>query len=165
MKTRLSISQIRGVAHLRPEGYVEDVLSKGEVVVLPEGEYLDIEMGELMALIDKYKDHVRPHNDAEFLRRFHAGPGTELKVLLAGWPFRIQTTANCKCNRRANYMNEKGCDWCEANVDEIVGWLREEAQERGLPFVDVVGRLLVRRAIANARRKEAADAGRSQRQD
>ena len=58
-----------------------------------------------------------------------------------------------------------GCDWCQANIDEIVGWLRESAAERGLPFVDAAGRLLVRRAIANARRKEAADAGRSQRQD
>jgi hypothetical protein len=42
--------------------------------------------------------------------------------------------------------------WCEANVDTIVGWLREQAEARGLPFLDIAGRLLVRRAIANARR-------------
>jgi hypothetical protein len=43
--------------------------------------------------------------------------------------------------------------WCEANMAEIVGWLREEAAARGLPFFDAAGRLLVRRAIANARRR------------
>jgi hypothetical protein len=49
-------------------------------------------------------------------------------------------------------MDTRGCDWCEANLDTIVGWLREEAEKRGLPFLDVAGRLLVRRAIRNARR-------------
>ena len=45
--------------------------------------------------------------------------------------------------------------WCEANIEEIVGWLRESAEERGLPFVDMAARLLVRRAIHNARKAEA----------
>ena len=53
-------------------------------------------------------------------------------------------------------MDANGCDWCEANIEEIVGWLRESAAERGLPFVDIAGRVLVRRAIHNARRKEQA---------
>jgi hypothetical protein len=48
-------------------------------------------------------------------------------------------------------MDERGCDWCEANIDMIVGWLREEAANRKLPFVDAAGRMLVRRAIRNAR--------------
>jgi hypothetical protein len=47
--------------------------------------------------------------------------------------------------------------WCEAHLDEIVGWLREEATKRGLPFLDAAGRVLIRRAISNAR-KEAARA-------
>jgi hypothetical protein len=41
--------------------------------------------------------------------------------------------------------------WCEAHLDEIVGWLREEATKRKLPFIDAAGRMLVRRAIKNAR--------------
>jgi hypothetical protein len=45
--------------------------------------------------------------------------------------------------------------WCEAHMDEIVGWLREEATKRGLPFIDAAGRLLVRRAISNSRKAEA----------
>ena len=77
-------------------------------------------------------------------------PGTELKKLLA----RVGITASpdCSCNARAAEMDRQGVEWCEANVDTIVGWLREQAEARGLPFLDLAGRLLVRRAIANARR-------------
>ena len=80
------------------------------------------------------------------------GPGTELKKLLAAWPFRIVAKPNCSCNAKARAMDARGCDWCEANLDGIVAWLREEATKRRLFFVDVAGRLLVRRAIRNARR-------------
>jgi hypothetical protein len=44
-------------------------------------------------------------------------------------------------------MNAKGNEWCSQNVDTIVGWLREEAQRRGLPFVDMIGKILINRAI------------------
>lgn len=80
------------------------------------------------------------------------GVGTELKKLLAGWPFYITASLDCSCNARARLMDERGIEWCEANIDEIVGWLREEATKRGLPFVDMAGRMLVKRAIKNARR-------------
>jgi hypothetical protein len=85
------------------------------------------------------------------------GPGTELKALLAGWPFHIVSSPDCKCNQRARYMDAKGCDWCESpeGMAEIMGFLRESAEERGLPFLDVAGRMLVRRAIHNARKAEA----------
>lgn len=82
-----------------------------------------------------------------------AGPGTELKKLLARAG--IVAANNCSCNARARTMDANGCEWCEANIDEIVGWLREEATKRGLPFVDLAGRVLVRRAIANARKEQA----------
>lgn len=78
------------------------------------------------------------------------GPGTELKKLLAR--VGITATPDCSCNARAAEMDRQGVEWCEANLDTIVGWLREQAAARGLPFLDVAGRLLVRRAIKNARR-------------
>ena len=80
------------------------------------------------------------------------GPGTELKKLLA--TVGITATPDCSCNARAAQMDRQGCDWCEANIDTIVGWLREQAEARGLPFLDVAGRMLVRRAIRNARRAQ-----------
>ena len=82
-----------------------------------------------------------------------SGPGTELKKLLA--KVGITATPNCSCNARARTMDANGCEWCEAHLDEIVGWLREEATKRGLPFLDAAGRVLVRRAISNARRESA----------
>jgi hypothetical protein len=66
----------------------------------------------------------------------------------------ITATPNCSCNARARIMDAKGIEWCERNVDTIVGWLREEAEKRRLPFVDLAGRLLVKRAIANAKRNQ-----------
>ncbi len=83
------------------------------------------------------------------------GPGTELKKLLK----RVGITAspNCSCNARARTMDQWGCDKCEERIDEIVGWLREEATKRRLPFIDAVGRMIVKRAIKIAR-KSALDA-------
>jgi hypothetical protein len=52
-------------------------------------------------------------------------------------------------------MDEWTCDENERRTGEIVSWMRDEASRRGLPFLDVAARLLVRRAIANARNAEA----------
>jgi hypothetical protein len=60
---------------------------------------------------------------------------------------------NCKCNTRARYLNSVGADWCEQNIETIVEWLKEEAAARGLPFISTVGRMIVRRAISNARKE------------
>jgi hypothetical protein len=81
------------------------------------------------------------------------GPGTELKKILA--LVGIVATDSCPCNSRAAEMDSQGVQWCEDNIDTIVGWLREEAAARGLPFFDIAGRLLVRRAIQNARKAAA----------
>jgi hypothetical protein len=78
------------------------------------------------------------------------GPGTELKKLLS--KIGITPKAGCKCLARAVEMDIRGCDWCDANVPTIVGWLREEATNRRLPFIDAAGTVLVTRAISNARR-------------
>lgn len=82
------------------------------------------------------------------------GPGEELKKLLA----RVGLSAEepgCQCKSRAAEMDRRGCDWCAANVDTIVGWLAEEAKRRRLPFFNAVGRVMVRRAINTARRHGA----------
>jgi len=88
---------------------------------------------------------------AAFLKDVPAyGPGTRLKSLLRAMG--IVASRNCSCNRRARIMDQEGPDWCEANIDTIVGWLREEAEKRGLPFLDIAGRMLVKRAIKLARK-------------
>lgn len=85
------------------------------------------------------------------------GPGTELKRLLAGWPLRITSSPDCSCNRVANEMDQWGPDECARpdRMDYIVAAMRDNAAKRGLPFLEAAARLLVRRAIAAARRKAA----------
>lgn len=78
--------------------------------------------------------------------------GSELKRMLHDW-FGVRASSGCPCDSRAAEMDRNGCEWCEANLDLIVGWLREEAGRRKLPFLNAAARLLVRRAISNARRK------------
>ena len=78
------------------------------------------------------------------------GPGTELKKLLA--LIGITAAPDCACNAHAAEMDAKGGEWCAANLDTIVGWLREQATARGLPFIDAAGKMLVKRAIRNAAR-------------
>lgn len=79
------------------------------------------------------------------------GPGTELKALLK--TIGITAKPNCSCNKRAKIMDEKGCDWCEENIDEIDGWLAEESKKRGLPYISLAGKTLIRLAIRRARKK------------
>ena len=80
------------------------------------------------------------------------GPGTELSRLLKR--IGIEPTPTCQCRAKQQQMDQWGCDECSRpeRIDEVVKVMREEAAARGLPFLDVAGRLLVRRAIQNARR-------------
>jgi hypothetical protein len=77
------------------------------------------------------------------------GPGSMLISQLKN--IGITSSPNCSCKARARLMNKNGCDWCETNIDTIVGWLREEATKRKLPFIDLAGKLLVKRSIRLSR--------------
>jgi hypothetical protein len=80
------------------------------------------------------------------------GPGTELSKLLKR--LGIEPTPTCSCRAKAQQMDMWGCDEASKpeRIDEVVAVMRAEAEARGLPFLDIAGRLLVRRAISNARR-------------
>ena len=92
-----------------------------------------------------------------------SGPGTELSRLLK--KFGIEPTPTCSCRAKAAQMDAWGCDECSKpeRIEEVVGVMRAEAKARGLPFLDVAARLLVRRAIHNARKAEAARAREAER--
>ena len=91
-------------------------------------------------------------------------PGTHLKQLLARFGISADEPG-CQCKSRAALMDRQGCEWVEANADTVVGWLREEAQKRGLPFIDAAGKMLVREAVRRARKDAAARARGPQRHD
>lgn len=80
------------------------------------------------------------------------GPGTELSKLLKR--FGIEPTPTCACRAKAQEMDMWGPDECQKpeRIAEVVAVMRAEAEARGLPFLDVAARLLVRHAIRNARK-------------
>lgn len=79
-----------------------------------------------------------------------SGPGTELKTILAN--LGIVAAPHCKCSRRAALMDKYGPEWCERNIETILGWLKEEADRRKMPFVRVAALALIKLAIRNARK-------------
>jgi hypothetical protein len=94
-----------------------------------------------------------PHKQPRDLsvRVLQGGAGSELKGLLK--LVGITAASGCSCNRHAAVMDQKGCDWCAANVDEISTWLEAEAKKRKLPYIRAAGKALIRLAIRNARKK------------
>lgn len=78
------------------------------------------------------------------------GPGTELKKLLRR--FGVVSSPDCRCEAMAARMNALGPDGSAEIIDEIIATMREEATRRGLPWIEAAARLLVKRAIANARK-------------
>lgn len=80
------------------------------------------------------------------------GPGTELKKLLA--KFGIVAMPGCSCNAMAAKMDAAGPDGAEAMIDEVLAVMKQEAGRRGLPWVEMAARMLVKRAIRNARARK-----------
>ncbi len=80
------------------------------------------------------------------------GAGTELQNLIA--KIGLRPGLNCKCGHHIREMNTNGVEWCKQNVATISAWLREEAQGARLPFTEIGAKLLIRKAISNAKKKQ-----------
>ena len=131
----VSRSALEEASKSRPEGYVTDVLSKAQ---RQNATHIFIPAEDYRSLKEKY---------------LPGGPGTELKKLLKS--IGIEAKPNCSCNKRAQLMDQneaRAPGWCEANIEEISGWLQEEAHKRGLPYIASAGKLLIRMAIKRAKR-------------
>lgn len=90
--------------------------------------------------------HVPPVNTA--------GPGSQLKILLARFGLRA---TGCGCNRRAAEMDRRGSDWCRENITLIVAVMFEAARKRKLPLANLSRpaiKLLVRWAISRSERRQ-----------
>lgn len=147
----LSLSSVHLQAAIRPPGYVEDVIRSGTVVKGDAGaDYVVLSPSAYASLSEKYGTAQSAAQSP-----VGSGPGTELSKLLKR--FGIEPTPTCQCRAKAAEMDAWGPDECSKpeRIEEVVAVMREEAAARGLPFLDAVGRLLVRRAIKNARRAAA----------
>jgi len=92
-----------------------------------------------------------PRKTCRFTKTHQERVGSHISRLLER--LSIANLPGCKCKSRAKYLDRVGADWCEQNIETIVEWLKEEATARGLPYLSTVGRMLVRRAISNARKE------------
>ena len=136
------------IARCNERGYsLEEVK---DCIINQEGDILTIDENH-SAYPRKNKPNNMKADNVPIIYYDKGGPGTELKKLLS--KIGIKAKPNCSCNARAKQMDLWGCDECEKRIDEIVGWLREEANKRKLPFIDYAGKMLIKRAIKNARNK------------
>ncbi len=85
----------------------------------------------------------------------NGGAGTELKNLIA--KFGLKPGLNCKCGQHIREMDQNGVEWCSENISTITDWLREEAQRAKLPFTEIGAKLLIKRAISNANKKQKGE--------
>lgn len=138
---RVSVEAAREAAIHRPDGYIDDVMSSGTL----DGEYVLMTTAAYDRLVLKYAGCLRP-----------CGVGCQLKKMLE--LIGIRETPGCLCGARAAIMDSWGPDTCEApeKTAEILGWLKEEADRRSVPYLDAAARLLLRRAIRLARANAAA---------
>lgn len=90
-------------------------------------------------------------------------PGTELKRLFSF--FGQYEKEGCNCVKHADLMDQRGCDWCEANIDTIAKWVTEEAEKRSfagitldkVPGFDFGLKAAIYHAISAARSKSAVE--------
>ena len=107
---------------------------------------------QLQRLIENYLPEIEPATTFK-INAYRPGPGSELKKMLAWF---ARPSESCNCETRADTMNDWGADGCRQNLDTIVEWLMEEAQQRGMPhgkFSRVVAKSLVTTAIRRYERK------------
>lgn len=85
------------------------------------------------------------------IERKNHGPGSHLKMILK--KFGINHKEDCACKDHAlkmDMMEQQDPGWCEKNIETIIGWMREEAGKRRLPFIEIIARGLVKLAIKRA---------------
>ena len=135
--TLVLVSAVRNVAPERPDGYVDEVLAAGTAVTTPDGEFVEIPDEVYDALAEKYSG-----------RQTVKGPGSVLHRALEA--IGITALPSCPCLKRKAVMDAWGWAECQKpeRLDEIVGWMEEEATIRGLPFFRPAARLALAAGLA-----------------
>jgi hypothetical protein len=118
------------VSKSRPEGYLEDLY---QFVVSETQTHIEISDADYLKLVDKYSPKK---------------VGTEIAKMLSWFP-----VSKCgRCAKLEARFNRWGPDRCEKNIDRIVKYLRISARRKKIPTTDTLLKILVRKAIRNARR-------------
>lgn len=127
------------------------------IILYKDSEYDELGEWTKQQIYDKLLSMLG-ENPANFLRKLYPktleenpnGPGTILSKMIKN--IGIVITNNCSCKQHALQMNEKGNQWCEDNIDTILGWMRAEAAKRHLPFIDSMAKIIINRAIKKSKK-------------
>lgn len=87
------------------------------------------------------------------LEEYPNGPGTILANMISS--LGIKSSPTCSCKKHAIEMNENGVEWCENNMETIIGWLAEESSKRKIPFVKSLATMVVKRAIRRSKQLQS----------
>ena len=165
----LALSELNVVYHDNPTMKTATATIQnipGQIILLKDQEYEEAADYTQSFIEDKLRVQLGP-DPAQKLRSMFPktleehpnGAGTILSGMIAS--LGIKSTPNCACRKHAIEMNENGNDWCESNMSEILGWLKEERNKRSLPFIEAVAKIMVAKAIKKSRRlleKETSNA-------
>lgn len=78
------------------------------------------------------------------------GPGTILHQYLES--LGIKQIKDCNCSSHQETMDKWGPDECNRRIKTIVGWLREEAVKRKLPFCTLAAYTLIKWVIHQSKK-------------
>lgn len=135
--TLVLISAIHEVAPDRPAGYADVVLAAGTAVATPDGDFVDIPDEVYDTLAERYSG-----------RPAVKGPGSVLHRALEA--IGIRALPSCPCLKRKSVMDAWGWEDCQRpeRLEQIVSWMEEEAQIRGLLFFRPAARLALAAGLA-----------------
>lgn len=142
------LDQIKAVEHMKPYGYMDDIINNGILRVENGiGEVIDIPDHIYWSLVKKYS----PETFNQRISLYSCGVGCQLKRILS-W-FGIKDSGSCNCNSYASKMDAWGPDGCYIRMDEIIEHLRDAAKTQGLLFFAPAVKMLVRQAIDLAKKE------------
>lgn len=140
-------------AYLSPQAAIGWADLIGQIVAQCPNNVIDVPVEVPAVAAQMQMSSTAATEQEPMLLQTATGPGSFLKRYLGRMG--ISSTPNCSCNAKAKHMDTMGVEWCEQNLDIIVGWLKEEAEHRHLPFVEWPARLLVKKAVAAAKKAGA----------
>ena len=135
--TLVLISAIHEAAPDRPAGYADEVLAAGTTVTTPDGDFVEIPDEVYDTLAAKYSGRLAVK-----------GPGSVLHRALE--TIGIEALPSCPCLKRKAIMDQWGWAECQKpeRLDEITGWMEEEATIRGLLFFRPAARMALATGLA-----------------
>lgn len=115
---RLELAHLHAMAKIRPQGYVEDVLSRAKSIT---STHYEISAADFRSLQIKYRNKSESR-----------GPGDAIKFILGKIGY--TSRPSCGCDEFRRRMNEWGYWGCIRHRREIIEWFLAKSAEAGLPI-------------------------------